>query len=76
MRNRRFRITGPVEPQLHRWIPFEIDLHELFERLWSRVPEGFEKIRFFIEVRFDEFDRRTDGRATAVVFFDDLYLGE
>ena len=76
MGNRRFRITGPVEPQLHEWIPFEIDLHELFEELWSGVPEGFEKIRFFIEVRFDQFDPQADERVIALVYFDDLYLGE
>lgn len=76
MNNRRFRITGSVEPPLQQWIPFEIDLHELFEQLWSGVPEGFERLRVFIEVRFDQFDHRSGEQAIAVVYFDDLYLGD
>jgi hypothetical protein len=76
MSNRRFRIAGPVEPPLQQWIPFEIDLHELFGQLWSGVPEGFERFRLFLEARFDQFDHRNDEQAIAVVYFDDLYLGD
>ncbi len=72
--NRRFAFTGPLEPELGRWIPFEFDLHQQFERHWGKVPADIEKLRFFAEVRFDGFVRAGGRRVRALVYFDALRL--
>jgi hypothetical protein len=74
--NRVFVIRGSLEPPLGEWIPFEFNLHQAFRELWFNVPEGFEAIRVFVEVRFDGFRDRSTGKARAEVHFDDLYLGD
>lgn len=72
--NRRFAFAGPLEPELGRWIPFEFDLHQQFERHWGKVPAEIEKLRFFAEARFDGFARTGGRRARALVYFDALRL--
>jgi len=72
--NRRFAFTGPLEPELGRWIPFDFDLHQQFERHWGKVPVDIESLRFFAEVRFDGFARSEGRRARALVYFDGLRL--
>jgi hypothetical protein len=74
--NRRFAFTGPLEPELGRWIPFEFDLHEAFERHWGKVPADITNLRLFAEARFDGFSRAEGRRARAVVHFDALRLGD
>jgi hypothetical protein len=72
--NRLFEIVGPLEPELGRWIPFDFDLHEAYERRFGARPEGISNVRVFVEARFDDFDRRNDQRARALVYFDALGL--
>jgi hypothetical protein len=74
--NRRFEFLGPAEPQLGRWIPFEIDLHEAFQRHWTYLPRDGSAVRVFLEARFDGFGERGGRRARADVRFDALYLGD
>jgi hypothetical protein len=62
---------GPVEDQ---WVYFETNLREDFQRMWGRVPEGFEKLRILFEVRWDG-KRAGDGAPEGDVYYDDLYLG-
>jgi len=76
IRNRRFVIAGPVAPESGRWIPFEFDLHEAFERHWGEVPVGFKKLRLFLEARFDHRRSGAAPRARAEAHFDALYLGD
>lgn len=74
MKNRRFEVGGPSEPELGRWVFFEVDLASMFERRWGRAPGEDAHIRLFFEARYDG---RTPGdpRAVARVWFDDLYAG-
>jgi hypothetical protein len=74
--NRRFAFTGPLEPELGRWIPFEFDLREQFKRHWGKVPADITSLRFFAEARFDRFARAEGRRARALVHFDALRLGD
>jgi hypothetical protein len=74
--NRRYAFAGPLEPEFERWIPFEFDLHEAFERHWGKVPVDIEQVRFFAEARFDDFVHGGGRRARALVYFDALHLGE
>jgi hypothetical protein len=74
--NRRFDFLGPVEPERGRWIPFEIDLQEAFERHWTHLPRDGSAVRVFLEARFDGFEDRGDHRARADVYFDALHLGD
>jgi hypothetical protein len=73
--NRFFVFVGPAEPELGRWIPFDIDLHEAFRTHWGRVPEA-RAMRFFVEARFDGYDYDRDQRASAEVYFDALHMGD
>ena len=74
--NRRFVFTGPLEPELGRWIPFEFDLHQQYEQHWEKVPAEIANLRFFAEARFDGFARAEGRRARARVYFDALRLGD
>jgi hypothetical protein len=74
--NRRFAFLGPVEPEMGRWISFDIDLHREFERLWGKVPEDMKGARIFLEARFDGFTRQKDNQGLATVYFDALHLGD
>jgi hypothetical protein len=76
IRNRRFVIAGPAAPTSGRWIPFEFDLHEAFERHWEKVPVGIDKLRVFLEARFDHRPAGAAPPARAEVHFDALYLGD
>jgi hypothetical protein len=74
--NRRFAYIGPAEPEMGRWISFDIDLHREFERLWGKVPENMGSGRVFVEARFDGLQRKREGRVLATVYFDALHLGD
>jgi hypothetical protein len=76
IRNRVFEFAGPVAPESERWIAFDFDLHEHFQRHWGKVPVGFAKLRLFLEARFDGRGGGAAPRARAEVHFDALYLGD
>lgn len=74
MANRRFEIRGPAEPVQGEWVFFECDLHELYTKHWREIPEAFNSLRVFFEVRYDGKQGGPPARAT--VYFDDVYLGD
>jgi len=75
IRNAKWHITGPTKPTLNQWIDFEVNLHDLFKKKWGNIPQNFQSIRVFYELRWDGGDAR-HGPTQAVVYFDDLYLGD
>ncbi|MDI7267635.1 MAG: hypothetical protein QME96_06545 [Myxococcota bacterium] len=73
--NAKFVYVSRSQPEVGRWIPFERDLRRDFTDLWGFVPESFESIRVLYEVRYDNLDVADSPEIDAVVWFDDLYLG-
>ena len=72
--NARYIMVGGGAPVTGRWVPFERNVRQDFEQQWGAAPEGFDSIRVFFEVRWDERDA-SDGPSAADVYYDDLYLG-
>lgn len=72
--NAYFVFLGRDEPVTGEWVPFEAHIKDDFQRLWGKVPEGFDKLRLLFEVRFDD-KTAGDGAAEADVYYDDLYIG-
>lgn len=62
------------DPVQGEWVPFELEVKADFERLWGQAPEGFEKLRFLFEVRWDN-KLPGVGAPEADVYYDDLYAG-
>ena len=72
--NARYVLVGRGEPQLGTWVSFERNIREDFRELWGSVPEGYAKLRFLFEVRWD--DRQpSDSPSSADVYYDDLFVG-
>ena len=61
-------------PVTGEWVPFEAHIKDDFQRLWGKVPEGFDKLRLLFEVRWDD-KTAGDGAADADVYYDDLFIG-
>jgi len=75
IRNARYTIlTKTPEPKTGEWIYFEAPIKEHFQTLWGRVPQNYEKLNFFWEVRFDDKPREK-APIKADVYYDDLYIG-
>ena len=72
--NARYVMAGRGPPVQGEWVPFERNVRQDFEQLWGAVPVGFDSLRVFFEVRWDERGA-SDGPAAADVYYDDLYLG-
>lgn len=72
--NAKFVFIGTEEPVSGEWVYFERNLRRDFEEAWGAVPEGFDKIRFLFEVRYDEKEAGF-GDVRADVYYDDLYVG-
>ena len=72
--NAKFVYLTKEDPPQGKWVYFERNLREDFQKLWGAVPEGFDCLRFLFEVRFDD-KVSGDGPAEADVYYDDLYLG-
>jgi len=72
--NARYVMLGAGPPAQGKWVPFERNVRQDFEQLWGSAPEGFDSIRVFFEVRWDE-RVASDGPGAADVYFDDLFLG-
>jgi len=71
--NAHFLFVTKEEPVTGRWVYFERNIREDFERLWGAVPEEFSKIRILFEVRYD--DKAVGSALKGNVFYDDLYVG-
>jgi hypothetical protein len=72
--NAYFVFLGRDDPTQGEWVPFEANIRDDFQRLWGKVPEGFDKLRLLFEVRWDG-KTAGDGVAEADVYYDDLYIG-
>ena len=72
--NAYFVFVNRGEPVQGEWVPFEANIKDDFQRLWGKVPEGFDKLRLLFEVRWDG-KTAGDGPAEADVYYDDLYAG-
>ena len=72
--NAFFEFLGRDEPVQGQWVPFEANIKADFERLWKRVPDDYEKLRFLFEVRWDA-KTAGDGAPSGDVYYDDLYAG-
>ena len=72
--NADFIFVGTGEPVEGRWVYFERDIRQDFEKVWGAVPKGFSKLRILFEVRYDG-KAPGSGPAAADVYYDDLYLG-
>ena len=72
--NAYFVFLNRDEPVQGEWVPFEAHIKDDFQRLWGKVPEGFDKLRLLFEVRWDG-KTAGDGPAEADVYYDDLYIG-
>ena len=72
--NAYFVFINRGEPVQGEWVPFEANIKDDFQRLWGKVPEGFDKLRLLFEVRWDG-KAAGDGPAEADVYYDDLYAG-
>jgi len=73
--NARMVFVNRDEPVEGEWVEFSLNIREDFERLWDRVPEGFDKLRLLFEVRWDA-KPGGDGAPRADVYYDDLYIGD
>lgn len=74
--NRAFRIVGPAEPREGEWIPFDLEVRQAFLDHYGVVPTGFEELRLYLEVRFENRDPAIHPLAAADVYFDDLSAGD
>jgi hypothetical protein len=72
--NAHFIFVGTEEPVTDRWVYFERNISDDFRKLWGAVPEGFQTIRIFFEVRYDD-KKAGSGDVEADAFYDDLYVG-
>ena len=72
--NAYFVFVSRGEPVQGEWVPFEANIKDDFQRLWGKVPEGFDKLRLLFEVRWDG-KTAGDGAAEADVYYDDLFIG-
>jgi len=73
-RNRKFDFVENVPLVENEWIYFNKDLHKDFIKYWGVIPEQINKVRIFLEVRFDERSEH-ENDAYADVYYDDLYFG-
>ncbi|MFQ5472603.1 MAG: hypothetical protein ACE5FA_06950 [Dehalococcoidia bacterium] len=73
--NARMVFVSRDEPVQGEWVEFRLNVREDFERLWDRVPEGFDRLRLLFEVRWDA-KPAGDGAPRGDVYYDDLYIGE
>jgi hypothetical protein len=72
--NAKYVMLGTGPPVQAQWVPFARDVRQDFGELWGGVPEGFDSIRVFFEVRWDERNA-ADGPSAADVYYDDLFFG-
>jgi len=70
--NAKVEIMDGNQPEKGTWIAFDMPLRADFERLWGAVPQGYERIEVFFEVRWDNMT--PEGAVTAEVYFDDLFV--
>ena len=72
--NARYVMVTRSEPKMGEWVAFEFNIREDFQALWGDVPQGYQKLAFFFETRWDG-RQPSDGPSEADVYYDDLYIG-
>ncbi len=72
--NAHFDFITRAEPPIGQWVPFAVPVKDEFQRLWGKVPEGFQKLRLLFEVRWDN-KVAGESIASADAYYDDLYAG-
>lgn len=73
--NAKFVYVTREQPVLGQWVSFERDLSRDYSDFWGFVPETFDSVRILFEVRYDNLDMANPPEMHAVVYFDDLFLG-
>lgn len=58
--NRRFVLSGPKDPVIGEWIPFEFNPRADFKAQWGVDITNFEFVRVLYEVRYDHMARATE----------------
>lgn len=72
--NARFVFLSRGQPEIGRWTYFGYPVKQAFQTAWGRVPESWESIEMFFEVRYDG-KTVEQGSTSAAVLYDDLYAG-
>lgn len=72
--NARFSFISRDQPQVGEWTYFSYPLRDAFQTVLGRVPDAFESLEVFFEVRYDD-KTATQGETRAHVYYDDLYIG-
>lgn len=72
--NARFIFLSRAQPEMGAWTYFGYPIRQAFASRWGKVPETFESIEMFFEVRYDG-KTVEQGETSAQVYFDDLYMG-
>ncbi len=75
MENVRYIHFSTDPPARGQWVPFAADLWEAFKSQWGYVPQDWDRLNVFFEVRYDDREKVT-GPVRAEAFYDDLYLGQ
>lgn len=70
--NAKVEVVNGAMPEMNTWVAFDLPVRADFERLWGAVPEGYERVDVFFELRWDKMT--DDGRAKATARYDDLFL--
>lgn len=74
--NARYTIlANGIEPETDKWIYFEVNIRDDFQKLWGKIPDNYSKLDFFWEARFDD-DPAGAAHIRADAYYDDLYVGE
>lgn len=73
--NAHFVFLGREDPVVGEWTHFSANVREDFQRLWGAVPQDFDKLVLFFEVRWDNKSAGS-GAPRADVYWDDLYIGD
>ncbi len=72
--NARFLFLSREAPKLRKWVYFGYPVRQAFATRLGRVPERWDSIEAFFEVRYD--GKTAEQPATSArVYFDDLYAG-
>ena len=69
--NAKFIFVTREEPEIGRWIHFEMNVKKDLLDTWGEIP-SFKRIGLYLEVRYDS---APSGEVGAAVYWDDIFLG-
>ncbi|MEM8609938.1 MAG: hypothetical protein AAGF92_22790 [Myxococcota bacterium] len=70
--NAKIEVLTGEQPKTNTWVPFDIPIRDDFKRLWGAVPQAYDRVEVFFEVRWDKMTKQ--GEVVAEVIYDDLYV--